>query len=431
MKTKKLSVFQLSIASSLIVLGCFVATQNVFALSAPTLTLPANNTVVAPDTKLTAAGVSANNSTVFLFLDEKLLQGVKVVNGKAGTGSFVFRLPSTLFSYGNHTIRLRSVQGVEKSSYTEARTISVPSTWPRRIDGVVVPSGQANLLPTAVMIENLSIVRPQAGLGFASVVYETLAEGGIPRFMALFARTDMTKVGPVRSARPYYVDWAKEFEAQLMHAGGSRDAFNEVGKLKVRSIDALLGKTAKFFARVGGGESTHNLFTSGSKMASMRLAFSLTTAKATYIPWKFKNDPVLSARPDEKRKLAIDFLSGKAYTVAYYYDRASNSYFRFNGGKQHTDANDKKRTTIRAKNVIVQLVPKEKVLDKKLHISLEIVGKGKGWIAQDGKVGPITWEKRSVTARTIYRLANGNDVAFNRGSIWVEVVPNTRPVTYR
>src|SRR5689334_13298629 len=90
---------------------------------------------------------------------------------------------------------------------------SAEALTPRRLDGVLVKDSQSNLWPVAVMIDNHTAARPQAGLSKASIVYEALAEGGIPRFMAVFARTDVPLIGPVRSTRPYFVRYAAEYHA--------------------------------------------------------------------------------------------------------------------------------------------------------------------------------------------------------------------------
>src|SRR3989344_1193710 len=61
--------------------------------------------------------------------------------------------------------------------------------------------------PLAVMIENHIEARPQSGIASADVIYEAVAEGGITRFMALFyCNLSDIQVGPVRSARTYFLD---------------------------------------------------------------------------------------------------------------------------------------------------------------------------------------------------------------------------------
>lgn len=400
------------------------------AVAAPTILGPEEGYTVPPDTSLTVKGVVAEGSSIYFFVDEKLIGGVKAKNGTQGTASFSFTSKKT-FTKGSHTLQAQATLGNEKSFFTEKRSFTIPSKWPRRIDGVIVDADKANVMPTEVMVENLSIVRPQAGLATASVVYESLAEGGIPRFLLVFARDDVPKYGPVRSARSYFVKWAKEYNGPYLHAGGSPDAVKEIKGLELPDVDYLARGSAKYFFRAGRVETVHNLFTKRSLVKQLRSTFHFDTKKAAFKAWLFKDDPALTKRPATKKKLTIDFRSGAQYVVSYSYDRKSNSFKRFNGGRPHTDANDPNRTQIRAKNVVVQLVPKERVLDAKKRIDLHIVGRGKGWLLQDGALTAITWKKSTATGRTRYYRANGKEVEFNRGSTWVTVVPNNRPVLWR
>ncbi len=432
MKNKYYSLISLGVLTA-VASGVFVfATPHIaLAVSAPTIRTPKNGAVVAPDTKIVVTGLAQNNSTIYFILDKKVIGGTKVKNGKNNLGSFSFTIKQTLSRGVKHSLESQALNKGAKSPFSSPITFTLPKTWPRRLDGVIVDASKANVLPVAVMIENLAQVRPQSGLASASIVYEALAEGGIPRFMAIFARDDMLKVGPVRSTRPYYVDIAKEYGGPLLHAGGSRDAFQEIGRLQVRSIDALVNKTAKYFFRTGTSPSTHNLFTNKTRIAAIKNDFKLESVIAGFDPWKFKDDPVLSKRPNEKRQLTIDFKSGREYIVMYKYERASNSYLRFNGGRPHLDANYPKATQIKVKNVVVQLIEKEKVLDAKKHLALQITGSGKGWLLQDGKLQQIIWRKAKANSRTKFYFTNGKEIEFDRGNTWVEIVPKDRPVTYK
>lgn len=425
---KKTSVALLS--GALLFFACLIFTPDAKALTTPTIVKPVDGYIVPPDTRLRVSGFVAKGATVYVFVDAKLVGGVKAKKTNSPTATFVYVFKKSLSS-GKHTLHIQAAIGKDKSVYTEKRSLTIPATWPRRIDGVRVAAPKANLLPVAVMIENLSSVRPQAGLASASLVYETLAEGGIPRFMALFAREDMKRVGPVRSSRPYFVDWAKEYQGPYLHAGGSRDALNEIGKQRVRSVDALVRKTAKYFFRVGSRASTHNLFTSGKVIQQYKKDIGLADAKTTFRSWLFKDDLKLAKRPQTAEQLTIDFRSGAAYIVRYQYDRASNSWLRFNGGRPHLDANYPKATQIKAKNVIVQLTKKERVMDSKGRLDLTITGEGNGWLLQDGTLAKISWKKPKAESRTIYYRQNGSEVVFNRGTTWIEAVPSNRPVLWQ
>lgn len=296
---------------------------------------------------------------------------------------------------------------------------------PRRLDGVLVPKSQSNLWPVAVMIDNHTAARPQAGLDKASIIYESLAEGGIPRFMAIFADRNQALIGPVRSTRPYFVKYAAEYSAAIAHAGGSPDGLKMVKSMKLLSLWAIKGNYAKYFFRRGYG--VHSLFTTGAKIAQALKQARIDKKKPTYQPYKFSSDAKLSQR-GKKQSVIVDLGAGKAYDLKFTYDRASNSYLRTTGYYVHRDKLSGKQ--LKTKNVILLQVPKEKVLDKKGRLDLLTVGRGKGVLLKNGIAYPITWSKKTPRARTIFKYQkNGKEVTFVRGQLWVVVVPQGHKYT--
>ncbi|MEG0641367.1 MAG: DUF3048 domain-containing protein, partial [Clostridium sp.] len=122
-------------------------------------------------------------------------------------------------------------------------------------------------IPFMVMIENSSASRPQSGLSQADIIYETSAEGGIPRFVALFQSKSPTKIGPVRSVRPYFVEIAKEHNLPIAHCGGSQDALNMLTKSSFPpSINEI--SEGDYFWRDKTKQPPHNLYTSSEKIRS-------------------------------------------------------------------------------------------------------------------------------------------------------------------
>ncbi|MFA6042455.1 MAG: DUF3048 domain-containing protein [Patescibacteria group bacterium] len=381
------------------------------------------------DQPMLVAGIAPVNSTVFVFVDGKLLGATKTVKPKtkkATTAAFSFTYKKRI-GVGNHTLQTQVVRGKEKSDWTR-QTFIVPKNWPRKLDGMMVATQYWNQLPYGIMIENTPAARPQAGMSQASVVYETLAEGGVTRFLAIFPQAVRPKsVGPVRSSRPYYVDWAKEYDAIYMHAGGSRDALNEIGALKVRSFDGLTRKGAPYVTRKCYG--VHCLFTDASRLLKLVQNNKLTNVNAISTGSLFKSDFTFAQRPNHKKTISIDF-NGRTYRVDWTYDRKTNRYYRKNGGVVAKDRNTGKQ--INAANILVQRVPKEKVLDRKGRISLKLTGKGDATLFRDGQSIAMRWEKKNASAKTRFFVkSSGKEVEFNRGATWIEVVPGTRKVTYK
>lgn len=314
------------------------------------------------------------------------------------------------------------------ASVVLAATLALPASAattivPRRLDGLPVRQGTHNRWPVAVMIDNHPSARPQAGLDRAAVVYEALAEGGIPRFMAVYADRNQRSIGPVRSARPYFVRIAAEYRAALAHAGGSPDALILLNSLRMPNIEGIKGKTAQFFFR-SGGFGVHTLFTNGGLLQRALEFKKFHRYKPTFQAWQFVADPPVKERRLGKHGATIDLGAGAAYRIGYAYDRRKNVYFRSTGGRPHLDRLTKKQLS--AKNVILQLVPKEKVLDRKGRIELKVIGKGRAVLLQNGFSRTITWEKRSTYGRTIFRDQSGQEISFVRGSTWVTIVPKGR-----
>ncbi len=299
----------------------------------------------------------------------------------------------------------------------------------RSIDGVYVPDDQSNYFPVAVMIENFVLSRPPSGLSEANLVYEALVEGGITRFMAVYAGQMITvpEIGPVRSARPYYLDWTLGFGSLYAHVGGSPQSFQDIETYEVMNLNQFYNP--QYFWRDNDREPPHNLYTSGEK-----LAFALRDLESdetgSYAPWTFKEDEPLSSRPSEEKSLEIDF-SSQNYLVEYRYDRESNDYVRYQAGEEHRDkplSEDVDGSLIRATNIIVQKV-KTYLVDQE-RLGMDVVGEGPASLYRDGRVIEGRWEKTEKNERTKYFDENGDEVSFNAGPTWIEIVPTDRDVTY-
>lgn len=143
-----------------------------------------------------------------------------------------------------------------------------PTTVASTLTGVQVDPVLNKRGVTAVMIENSLDARPQSGLLDAGVVYEAIAEGGITRFMALFQEGQPSYIGPVRSARPYYVEWLAPYGATYAHAGGSPEAISLISTLGIKDMDH--GANGNSYTRVDTRFAPHNLYTSMANLDAIR-----------------------------------------------------------------------------------------------------------------------------------------------------------------
>ncbi|MCL4384473.1 DUF3048 domain-containing protein [Patescibacteria group bacterium] len=324
--------------------------------------------------------------------------------------------------------------------------------------------------PLVVMIENHKDARPQSGLSNADVVYEAVAEGGITRFMGVFycgavkGSTQKYDVGPVRSARTYFLDLASEYADVPLytHVGGANCSAATPGgpcttnkkALALEQIDqygwtkkGAWGDMNEFslsysicrreYERTGTVKDTeHTMYCSTPQlwnMAANRGLTNITTATNTpwnknFRSWAFNaTDQTVAGGPST---ISFDFWPGyKDYSVSWKYDAASNSYVRSNGGQPHIDFDTGKPLT--TKNLVIEYAKETRNIDEHMHNLYDVVGTGKGVLLQNGAPAQeITWSKPNRTARTIFRDKNNKEVNFVPGPIWIEILPLGNPVNY-
>ncbi len=296
-----------------------------------------------------------------------------------------------------------------------------PKTEPSRLTGLPVKP-ELNLRPvTGVMIENSPDARPQSGLLDAGLVVEAIAEGGITRFLALYEDAQPSYIGPVRSVRPYYLDFAMAFNASIAHVGGSPEALGQVRGLKVRDLDEFANAGA--YQRITQRYAPHNVYTSTAKLDKLNKAKGYTSSIFTSFPRK-KDQP--SKKPTAT-SINMD-ISGFYYNTHYDYDTKTNSYKRKEGGVAHTDERSKKQLSPK---VVISLVMSYSIQSDGKHSKYATTGTGTAYIFQDGIVTKATWHKASRSAQITFTDAGKKTVRLNAGQTWLTLVGSSQDVTYR
>jgi hypothetical protein len=298
--------------------------------------------------------------------------------------------------------------------------LPTPVLVPAPLTGQLVTPAAAARHPIAVMIDDLSPARPQSGFNAASVVWQAPAEGGIPRYMLVFQENIATDVGPVRSARYYYIAWAAELKAVYAHSGGSPQA---LATLRARGQGQLVYNADEFrwggsFHRVSTRFSPHNLYTTGKQLRGIATAEHVKDTRFTW-PWTFAPDLPLAARPTGGR-IEVAYLANK---IRYDFDRTTNTYLRsVTGEKMQIDAATGKR--VAPKNVVVMLMSFAPLNDgsHKHRLEAQVVGSGRAWIATNGTTIKGTWKKSSLTSPTRFFDAAGKPVVLTVGQTFVQVM---------
>ncbi|RJR31693.1 DUF3048 domain-containing protein [Candidatus Parcubacteria bacterium] len=284
----------------------------------------------------------------------------------------------------------------------------------RLLDGMPVRTeGLVNLKPWAIMIENHYDSRPASGLDKASLVFEAETEGKITRFMAIFdGASDIKKIGPVRSVRPYFILWAEKWDPVFLHSGGSPDALARLKDSLMYNINEI-SSDGIFFWRDKSRSRPHNLYTSSS-LINEAIAAKEIDGTGAYKPWLFKDDIVLEKRPQTAEDIKIDFTE-PGYEVFYKYDRDKNSYLRYLDEDKHLTAEGNE---IWLKNVIL-LKTTAKIIDSEGRLDVALKGQGSAEIFLDGKKIEGVWKNIDGDLKF---YDDSGEMVFNRGNIWIEVI---------
>ena len=294
-------------------------------------------------------------------------------------------------------------------------------------DGFVMPD--AKIRPYAVMIDNEGTKSlPQGGLDKAQIIYELIVEGGETRLMPLFWNTDPKMIGPVRSSRHYFLDYAMEHNAIYIHIGWSPMAQKDIPKFKINNINGLYGGGEIFWDLTKDKNNWQDSYTSMEKIDKYvkKIKYKTDIDDPGKLQFKYNTEDSESATGEKAENISLKYSAG--YKCGFIYDTQTRLYKRFRKDKPHMERVTGEQLT--AKNIIIQRVKSFTIKgDKEGRQDLESVGKGEGWYISNGKAVKIKWEKASRSAATKYTDEQGKVITLNPGQTWIQLVPLAGSVT--
>lgn len=266
--------------------------------------------------------------------------------------------------------------------------------------------------PFSVTIENYPAARPQTGLAAADIVYEFEAEGRITRFLAIFYDNIPKKVGPVRSARHYFLPVANSYNIPYVHFGGSPQAYAQFGNLDIPQIDGIT--QGQYFERDSSRQAPHNAYLYPARLSQWN--------KQINPPFKFSNDN--------------NSKNGNINTISYTYDQFTHDkyvfdsqtrlYTRYLEGKVERD-----RVTnnpIKVRNIIFMkanhsMIPN----DPKGRINIDDTSSGDAILFTNGNKITGRWVFKN--GHYHYYDSKNNEMVLNPGKTWVEIIRTNTSVT--
>lgn len=276
--------------------------------------------------------------------------------------------------------------------------------------------------PYAVMINNLGAARPlQSGLQDAMIIYEMIVEGGLTRYMAVFQDQNTERIGSIRSARHYFLDYALENDAIYVHHGNSPQAAADFKTLNIDRISVDASKTG-WRDKSLNVSTEHTLFTSIAKLNN-GLGNKRKTRNKDFL-LNYSETPIdLSTKEGAIKANNIEITYSGSVKTSYEYDESAQNYKRSVNGKAHTDYVTKKQYTF--KNIITYQVSNTSLNDGsgKDRQTLDNIGSGEGYYITNGYAVPITWSKSSRSSQTVYKYKDGTEIDVNDGNTFIQIQP--------
>ena len=285
---------------------------------------------------------------------------------------------------------------------------------------------QGNERPFAVMIDNHKDAWPQAGLQKAYMVYEIVVEGGETRLMALFKGADVDKIGPVRSARHYFIDYAMENDAIYVHFGQSPQAASDIKKYSINDINGI-SEDGSTIWRVKDKTAPHNAVTSMANLKKSAESKKFKTTSTEKSVLNYVTDEVNLEDGESAETITIPH--SQLQTVKYEYDSENKVYKRYARGVAQKDWDTKDAITI--KNVIITYCDNYTLTDteNKGRQGLKNIGTFNGYYITNGKAIKIKCIKEARDSKTIYQDLQGNVIKVNDGNTFVNICPTDAKVT--
>lgn len=280
--------------------------------------------------------------------------------------------------------------------------------------------------PIGIMIDNVSDAMPQAGLNDAYLIYEIIVEGGYTRLFALFKDTSPEMIGPVRSLRHYFIDYALENDAVIAHYGWSPKAESDVKTLGINNLNGLTNSGDMYYRDSSITKAPHNAFTTMSdirkQIGNLNYDKKVKDTLLNYSVDEINLDDMDDAIPANNINIKYSYYQ----TTSYEYDSENKVYKRINNGKAQIDRKTNEQNI--AKNIIIYNVKNYPLADPedKDRQELDNIGTGNGYFVTNGYAVPITYEKTSRSSKTKYKYLNGTEIKVNDGITYIQIQPTNQ-----
>lgn len=303
----------------------------------------------------------------------------------------------------------------------------------------------------AFMIDNHIDAMPQAGLEQADLVYEIIVEGGETRLMMLMQNKDLEKIGPLRSARHYFLDYALENDTIYVHYGQSPQAKSDITSLGITDINGI-NESETLFWRDNSKYAPHNAVTSTKNLESIFEREGIRTTRNSenvlnYVAEEVELEAIKETSEANTTNIAnnttnttepvTEEITNLANTVTipysiyntvkYTYNEETKTYTRYSRDEVQTDWNTGNEISV--KNIIITKCENSSI-DSYGRQTIDNIGILDGYYITNGKYIPITCEKTSRSGKTVYKDLDGNEIKVNDGKTFIQICPIDSEISF-
>ena len=353
-----------------------------------------------------------------------------------------------------------SLPGLGGASYAQGLAATPPSTptpnpsgtqplgpdqFPSGVNPLTgLPVSDPRLLslpPALISVTNFPVsARPQAGLSFASYVFELFIGKGMTRYLALFygeypkelppsdgssaVTMDQAAIGPIRSGRLPYQTLRTLYNGFLVMASASSE------------VRSQLSNSTNIFG--SDNDNINSALIDVTRLESIAQA-NVTGKSQNLTGNQFNPNPPASGEDANSLWVFYNFYN----QIMWEYDPASGAYLRSQdqadgSGKFYPSTDRLTGQQLAFENVIVFVVEHKPLNGDKTLIDLDMLyTRNKAYLFRDGKVYPILWstvngeyEKKTGQMRPVrFEDAKGNPFPLKPGNTWVEIVDLSTTLT--
>lgn len=278
----------------------------------------------------------------------------------------------------------------------------------------------------AVVIDNVNQAIPQTSMNEAMIVYEATVEGNLTRFLAIYKDPKVENIGPVRSARPYFIDYALENDSIFVHFGGSPKALGEVETLKMDSVNGI-HSPGNVYWRTKEKPAPHNAIAKVEEIWKYANSKKMRTTTAERNVLNYSVDAVELANGTVANTVNVPYSTSK---VNFKYNADTKRYERYVGTKLQKDWLTGEALT--TKNIIITFANNYTTDEENRYgrQAIENIGSLDGYYITEGKAEKIKCVKTTRRGRTVYQDLGGNEIKVNDGNTYIQIVPLNLNVSF-